>query len=339
MQITNFIIHRIDKESQESPTLHVADKVLDVADARVRKFTTETVSFFDNRQDRPNTVFAPFHANTDEYPLSRHCTGYFDGSIPFLDFSHRAATRLHERMVNKPSATGGYLVIAGFTRDAGRHLLIVMIHKQDGFSVNDTTLELMDVKHLDLKDIDKAALVDGGIHGEEPPEKPLTYAGFRKSLSLYFQEFLGPDRFRNPGKDSRELIQVIDEYCDTKGFDPATRDSIRLNLRRYASERSAAGEELELTAISAIVHATEPDAFGSFATDRKVSASFKPDPSVFKKWKIIHHKSTDGVTVQFPAEALGNRVIYDEAENTLTIKALEADFVKKLTPRAAGPAE
>lgn len=334
MVITDFIIHKIDKKAQETPTLHLRKTSLKVSDPKVIKFMEETVAFFSNRQDRPNTVFAPFHEDVDEYPLSRHCAGFFGGTLPFLDFSHKAASRLHQRMSSQPLATGGYFVVASYTQGEERKLLIVMIHHQSGFSVDDATLDLVDVTHLDLKEIDKAALVDGGKPDGPAPEKPLTYAGFRKSLSLYFQQFLGPDRFRNPNKDSQELILAVDQYCESKAFDQSTCDVLRKTLREYIKTQADANEEVELTSVSAIVNANAPDDFSKFATKRKISAAFRADPTPFKKWRIIRHKSPDGVTVQFPAEVLGRRILLDADKKTLTIKDLEPAFIASIKKSA-----
>ena len=333
IKIDEFIIHQIDKIQHGAPTVHLRSKALKANDARVAKFTGLAVEIFKTHEERPSSVFADFNSDTANYPFSEWCLNYFSGNLDFIKFSSDSTNRLAHWMSSQQASTGGFVVFATFTEDDAQKLLVVMLHPQDGLSITQK-LEFEEVSHLDLKHIDKAALVSGPVKGAFGP-KPLVYAGFRKEMSRYFQEFIGPDAFRNPTKDSHKLIEALDDYATENNFPTADLDAIRIKLRNYAKQMTDANSELDLSAVSAMVHPQKPQAFRLYATDRGISALIKPDNKVFQKWKVIRHKSADGVVLQFKAELVGqpgtnHRIELDAAAKTLTVKNVEPELIAKI---------
>ena len=333
MNIKKFIIHRIDKKQHEDPSVTIRKAALAGNDGKVVKFTKLAVEVFRTNEDKPNCVFADFNSETAAYPFSSWCLDFFNGKRQFNSFTSESTHRLSACMKAQQMATGGFVVFATLEEDGVDKILIVMLHHQDGLSINEE-LELLDVTHLELKQIDKAALITAPKNGTFG-EKPLTYAGFRKKMSQYFQEFLGPDAFRNPNKDSRLLVKAIEDYARENNFESDQLGEIRGKLRSYVEECVKKGEELDLDSVSAIVDPVKPRAFASYAGKAKVSATIKPDGGVFKRWRIIRHKSSDGLVIQFAAETVGapgteHRLIFDEEKSTLTIRDLDEVLVAKL---------
>lgn len=333
IEITDFIIHRIDKIQHEDPKVHLRKRTLPIDDPKVAKFTELAVEVFKSHEDRPSSIFADFNEDTDNYPFSEWCLKYFQDELNFIKFTGKATNRLSSRMSSQQASSGGFVVFAGFTENDVRKLFVVMLHPQEGLSITDS-LEFTDVTHLDLKHIDKAALVTGPTNNTFA-SKPLAYAGFRKEMSRYFQEFIGPDAFRNPSKDSRKLIEAVEEYAHTNNFAPDQLDSIRINLRTYANGQIAANKELDLNVLSSLVHPESPNSFRLFAAEKGISGLIKPDQSVFNKWKLIRHKSADGLVLQFKAEQVGepgtsHRLELDQDGRTLTIKDIEQELIDKV---------
>jgi nucleoid-associated protein len=333
MKIEDFIIHRIDKKQRTEPTVHLRPSALNATDSRVQKFTELAVEVFKANEDKPSSVFADFHSDTTNYPFSTWCLRYFSDRLPFVKFTTDCTHRLAISMKSQPLATGGFVAFANIADGDRAKLLIVMLHPQDGLSITEK-LEFEDVTHLELKHIDKAALITAPSNGKFE-EKPLTYAGFRKEMSQYFQEFLGPDAFRNPNKDTHRLIQVIENFAGANGFDAGQLDEVRVKLRNYAKESFDRHEELDLEAVSAIVNPRKPKEFRMYAAGEGVSAFIKPDNGVFKRWKLIKHKSPDGLVIQFKAETVGDpgtnhRLVFNERDKTLTITKLEDELIEKI---------
>jgi nucleoid-associated protein YejK len=333
IEIDEFIIHQIDKIQHGDPKVHLRSKALKAKDARVAKFTELAVEIFKTHEERPSSVFADFNSDTANYPFSQWCLNYFEGQLKFIKFTSDSTNRLAHWMSSQQASTGGFVVFATFTEDDAQKLLVVMLHPQEGLSITQK-LEFEEVSHLDLKHIDKAALISGPVQGAFGP-KPLVYAGFRKEMSRYFQEFIGPDAFRNPTKDSHKLIEAFDDYAKENNFPTADLDSIRIKLRNYAKQMTDENSELDLSAVSALIHPQKPQAFRLYATDRGISAFIKPDNKVFQKWKVIRHKSADGVVLQFKAELVGkpgtnHRIELDATAKTLTVKNVEPELIAKI---------
>lgn len=333
IKIDQFIIHQIDKVQHGSPQVHLRNNVLKAKDKRVAKFTALAVEIFKVHEERASSVFADFNSDTANYPFSEWCLSYFEGQLDFIKFSSDATNRLAVWMNSQQASTGGFVVFAAFREDGVKKLLVVMLHPQEGLSITQN-LEFEEVSHLDLKHIDKAALVSGPVDGAFGP-KPLVYAGFRKEMSRYFQEFIGPDAFRNPNKDSHKLLEALDDYATANNFSTADRDTVRINLRRYAQQMTDANSELDLSAVSAIVHPQNPHAFRLYAANLGISAFIKPDNKVFKKWKVIKYVSADGVVLQFKAELVGDPgtnhpIELNVAAKTLTLKNVEHELIDKI---------
>lgn len=333
MEIKEFIIHQIDKLAHKEPKVQLRDTTLKVTDSRVQKFTTVAIDVFKANEEKPSSVFADFNKDTENYPFSDWCKRYFCKTTSFVKFTKDATNRLAAHMKAQQASTGGFVVFAIFQAEGETKLLVCMLHPQDGLSIT-SKLEFEDVTHLELKHIDKAALITAPKNGTFG-DKPLTYAGFRKEMSQYFQEFIGPDAFRNPRKDSSELIDRLEDYARQNSFDEARLDSLRVRIRKYAHTCAKDGTELDLAAISAMVDPAKRNAFAMYAANAGVSAFIKPDPTVFKKWKVIKHKSEDGLVLQFKAEMVGlpgtsHRLELDANAKTLTIKNVEQDLIDKI---------
>ena len=98
---------------------------------------------------------------------------------------------------------------------------------------------------------------------------------------------------------------------------------------------------MELQAIAAIVEPTDQPLFILAANESHISATIKPDNTVFRRWKLIRYKTQDGLSIQFKAEQVGpkgtqHRLLFDEAERTLTITNLEDDFIEKIKEAQPG---
>ena len=340
MTIKQFIIHLIIKEKNTEASVTLRTGGLPGDNPRVIDFTKRVLKDFADNKDKPTSIYADFHDDTANHPFPIWCRDYFNDTTDLVTFTGNSANRLKEQMNVEPLATGGYLVFAHIEDDGTEKLLIVMLHSQQGLTIT-KKLEFAEVAHLELKQIDKAALITAPDGNGDYPPKPLTYAGFRKDMSRYFQIFLCPDAVRNAAKDSRHLVQVIDTYAQEHGFDEARVDELRVKLREYANGQAEKNEELDLQAIAAIVEPANQAAFITFANDKQVSATIKPDTSIFKRWKVIKHKSNDGLSIQFKAEQVGpagtnHRLIFDEAARTLTITGLEEEFIEKIKENKPG---
>ena len=84
-----------------------------------------------------------------------------------------------------------------------------------------------------------------------------------------------------------------------------------------------------------IDHPTNIAKFATYATKQKVSAFIRPDNSVFKRWRVVRHKTREGILIQFKAEHCGplgtkHVLLFDEKRNTLTLTHLEPELVKKI---------
>lgn len=333
MTINAFILHRIDKEQHRDPVVTLRNRPLKTTDSKVLRFTEIAIDVFKTNAEKPSSVFADFNADTVNYPVSDWCIKYFGGTKSLAAFSKDCTNRLAHCMKLQHASTGGYVIFADITFDSKRRLFVIMLHPQDGLAIN-AKLEFKDVSHLELRHIDKAALVTEPTNGAFE-RKPVTYAGFRKEMSLYFQEFIGPDVFRNPAKDSSELIDRLDDYAHLHSFSESQIDSVRIGWRQYAATCAANGTELELSVLSTIANPQQPNAFALYAAQNGVSALIKPDPGVFKRWRTIKHTSSDGLVLQFKAELIGqpgtnHRLELDKAAKTITIKNIEDDLISKI---------
>jgi len=257
----------------------------------------------------------------------------------FYDFSVAAAKLYKTILEDTINATGGFLIFTDFvnTDNNYRYMLILTINNKDGYLISEDDLTLEDIKNLDLSRVDVACMINLSTwqaieQGSDTESK--TYLSFvrgNKSVSYYFMTFIDCDNKTTNTESSKRLTRALEAYSNNKGHDRKTKIQVRNTVYDYCSERMKRKEEIQLSAISALLDPENINDFLEFAASEEygVSETIKGDPAQLKRMKYIMYKGAN-YSIEFDGDLIGTDIIYNKQKNELTFKKLPDELVKQI---------
>jgi nucleoid-associated protein len=168
-------------------------------------------------------------------------------------------------------------------------------------------------------------------------ERYLSFAKRRSSgdeFTRYFREFIGCDEFTESRALTSNLLEALRAYSEADEAEPEVRFRRRQRVFDYCEEKRAAGERVNLAALSGRLSDEDPESFLRFLNENhqfSVGDDFAPD-SVYRKLQRFGG-SDKRLSIAFDAELLDNRVVFDPNEGTLLIKDIPANLRHQLDRR------
>lgn len=199
--------------------------------------------------------------------------------------------------------------------------------------VNDN-LELNTTHYLDIPHVDIVARIDLTEWERNPAsERYLTFLKGRvgRKVSDFFMDFLSASEGMNAKIQNKGLLQAVNDYCDSSELNQAATQEYRQQVYRYCNEQQQAGEEIELKCLSKELPALGEQNFAEFTQQNgyQLAESFPPDRTTLKQL-TKYSGSGGGLTINFDALLLDERVFWDPATDTLTIKGTPPNLREQL---------
>ena len=112
---------------------------------------------------------------------------------------------------------------------------------------------------------------------------------------------------------------------------------MRQQVYSYCNEQLQAGEEIELESLSKELSGVSEVSFSEFTADKgyELEESFPADRSTLRQLTKFAG-SGGGLTINFDAMLLGERIFWDPATDTLTIKGTPPNLRDQLQRRTSG---
>ena len=180
-------------------------------------------------------------------------------------------------------------------------------------------LDISSTHYLDINHADIVARIDL-TEWETNPESTryLTFLKGRvgRKVADFFMDFLGASEGLNAKAQNRGLLQAVYAYCN---------------------EQLQAGEEIELESLSKELAGVSEKSFQQFTAEQgyELEESFPADRSTLRQLTKFAG-SGGGLTINFDAMLLGERVFWDPATDTLTIKGTPPNLRDQLQRRTSG---
>ena len=135
----------------------------------------------------------------------------------------------------------------------------------------------------------------------------------------------------------RGLLQALDDFTAEAQLDKSERQNVRQQVYSYCSEQLQAGEEIELESLSKELAGVSEVSFQEFTADKgyELEESFPADRSTLRQLTKFAG-SGGGLTINFDAMLLGERIFWDPATDTLTIKGTPPNLRDQLQRRTSG---
>lgn len=333
IDLQNIIIHKLNKVVGGETTLKCASDVLPITDIE-KKFVGRVTESYQKKSSPTYGIF-----DDDAPNFKDELSQLIKNEIPFRDFTKRAMN-LYKRVIKHiASATGAFMVFAHYKNlnNSCFYMLVLAINNKPGYIVQDT-LTLKSAKNIDFSKIDLACninLTKWGqvLNGEQTDSK--TYLSFvkgKKDISDYFmKQFIGCDNKQTNEEASIQLVRALEAYCKSRGLSSDQIIEIKHKAFSYCQDRMNNRSEIPLDGLSAIIDGDNPRDFTEFASQEEysVSAMISGNKQILRRLERIRYKEPN-MHIEFEQSLLGNTVIYDRKENTLTFKELPDSLTAQL---------
>ena len=153
-------------------------------------------------------------------------------------------------------------------------------------------------------------------------------------MADFFMDFLGASVGLDTKAQNRSLLQAVDDYCDEASLDKKERQEYRQQVYTYCNQQLQAGEEITVRELSGELPEVAEKSFSDFASEQEYSLeeSFPADRSTLRQLTKFSG-SGGGLTLNFDAMLLGERIFWDPATDTLTIKGTPPNLRDQLQRR------
>ncbi|WP_061093139.1 nucleoid-associated protein YejK [Escherichia coli] len=331
LDINQIALHQLIKRDEQNLELVLRDSLLEPTETVV-----EMVAELHRVYSAKNKAYGLF---SEESELAQTLRLQRQGEEDFLAFSRAATGRLRDELAKYPFADGGFVLFCHYRYLAVEYLLVAVLSNLSSIRVNEN-LDINPTHYLDINHADIVARIDL-TEWETNPESTryLTFLKGRvgRKVADFFMDFLGASEGLNAKAQNRGLLQAVDDFTAEAQLDKAERQNVRQQVYSYCNEQLQAGEEIELKSLSKELAGVSEVSFTEFAAEKgyELEESFPADRSTLRQLTKFAG-SGGGLTINFDAMLLGERIFWDPATDTLTIKGTPPNLRDQLQRRTSG---
>lgn len=251
----------------------------------------------------------------------------------FLPFSHSCAKMLATELAKYPFADGGVFILSRYTFLSTDYLFLALVNHCDSMLVNDQ-LDIQRSEYLEIHQYDIACRINlSELQTNAQSDRYLTFIKGRvgRKIADFFMDFLGADEGFNPQLQNQTLLQAVQDYCEQGELNNAQKQAVKKQAFDYCKAQLNSGDEIALPELSEHLPTLGEQNFAQFTESQEYGLS-EQIPPVRNTLKSLtkFSGSGKGVTLSFDAQLLGERVIWDELGDTLTIKGLPPNLRDQL---------
>ncbi|GEK15688.1 nucleoid-associated protein [Aliivibrio fischeri] len=330
LTLSNVILHKLVKNDQDELEVCLRNQTLEN-----EEFTEALVSelhrVFNSKAGKGFGVFKT------ESEFGHWLSSVRKNETPFLEFSNNSAEKLKSELIKYPFAEEGILVIAEYQSLATEYLFVAVLPSNESMKVTEQ-LDISATDYLDIAKMDIAARIDLSTwETDSDSNRYLTFIKGRvgRKVSDFFLDFLQADVGMDTKVQNQVLMQAVEDFCADERLDKEEKQQYRKQVYDYCNGQLQAGEELTVKELASELPTSESGSnFYQFAEEQgyELEESFPVDRTALRKLtKFVG--AGGGLSLNFDAMLLGERVFYEPETDTLTIKGTPPNLKDQLTRR------
>ncbi|PFG71582.1 nucleoid-associated protein [Pseudomonas poae] len=330
MPVRHSVIHKIDKKPEGSPAmlfLGASEQVESPARDDLMSQLNESYNATAGKG------WGFFHQESGAYPLSGWLGKYLAGVTDFLAFSTTAVEHLTKLMEESNLTTGGHALFCHYQQGMTDYLVIALVQETEAVTMTEE-LALMTVKRLDLDHIRLAARIN--ISEWQTNRQSKQYISYLKGkqgrqLNDYFRDFIDcQEGIDGPG-ETRTLLKAFSDFVESEDLPEESAREKTHTLVNYSMAQAKLCEPITLGELSELIDEDCPKSFYDFikAKDYGLSETLPPDKKTLNKFRRFTGRA-EGMSISFEAHLLGDKIEFDEAGGTLTLRNLPTQLTDQL---------
>lgn len=327
INVTEIVLHQLTQTESETPELNTVlrDNLLEI--------TPEVDQMMLQLHQAYQGKAKAYGVFQEESTFAQQLNRLLEQETDFLPFSHSCAKMLASELVKYPFASGGTFILCRYNFLATDYLFIALIDNRSSILVDDK-LEVKRTQYLDITQYDIACRINlTELKLDAQSNRYLTFIKGRvgRKVSDFFMDFLGAEAGLDPKAQNQVLLQAVHDYCDQGELSTEATQAVKSQVFDYCKGQINSGEELAIAEISQEMPELNEQNFAAFTKSEEYELD-ETIPPVRNALKTLtkYSGSGKGVTLSFDAELLGNRLVWDELNDTLTIKELPANLRDQL---------
>ncbi|GFM87782.1 nucleoid-associated protein [Pseudomonas cichorii] len=330
MPILHSVIHKIDKKPDGSPAVLFLGNA-EQAESQARDDLM--YQFNESYNATADKGWGLFHPESGAYPLSGWLGKYLGDGINFLEFSTTAVEHLVKLMGESNLTTGGHALFCHYLQGMTDYLVIALVQETEAVTMTEE-LALMTVKRLDLDHIRLAARINLSEWKNNPASRQ--YISFLKGkqgrkVSDYFRDFIGCQEGVDGPGETRTLLKAFSDFVESEDLPEESAREKTKTLVDYASSQSKLGEPIGLEELSELIDEDRPRAFYDHIRNKDygLSPEIPADKRTLNQFRRFTGRA-EGMSISFEAHLLGDKIEFDKAGGTLTLRGLPTQLIDQL---------
>ncbi|MDG2949324.1 nucleoid-associated protein [Exercitatus varius] len=285
MKIKHIIYHILNKEVQGDPEIVSRPAEIEPTDTHL-KFLTGLAEAYSSRAGKG---FGQFDADEDSYPMPRIVREYLENQN-FYSATERMMKTLSHRIQEQPLATGGKVFIVHFEEKQLDYLLIAILVEKTAFSTNDWQLvegERLDIEHLKFAGRINLTAWQAG------EQRYISFLKGQGDIAQYFKLFLGCNDVLIAQKETKKLVELLEEFATEQGLDIDTKPAFFQSVQEYLYDISNNEEAFFVETFANRVWSKDPQQLKDKLSNEEtgVSDGFIPDKRSIKKLSTFAGKT------------------------------------------------
>ena len=332
--INNIALHFLTKKEETGEVIVKYGPETIEQDTKIQNFVDTLHGIYNGKGNKGYGQFSSMPAEGDQARFVDIMESYLGEVQDFFSFSKQATQLLKNELDKYDLAETGYLVLCHYEYMGGRYLIAAIIPVTEHYSV-DSELNISAAKHLDTAKLQLAARIDLFDYQQNADgNKYVSFVRGRagRKVSDFFLDFLGCEEGLNAKEQTQSLVQAVEDYVAVNQLDAEEKQQTRKELLSYCKEQKESHQDVSLQEVGQIISTDDAEQdFYQFCKEQSydIEESFPHEQAIVNK-VTKYSGYGNGISVSFERSHFGQDVVYNAANDSLTIYKIPPNLKDQL---------
>lgn len=324
IKVKQIILHQIDFLQQETEIQF--NKKLREAPLAINDEVQQMMLQLNQSYQSKSLGYGTFNEHS---AFASYLNALLNQEMNFIQFSHYCVDILGKELRQYAFAESGTVIFCEYNFLATDYLFIALLDNRNSLLV-DEALDIHHTSYLNIYQYDIAARINlTELQTNATSNRYLSFIKGRvgRRVADFFMDFMGASSGFDAKEQNLVLLQAVNDFCKDEQLSLEQENAIKKQTFDYCKGQIKANEEILLDELSAQLPRVNEKSFQEFQQEHQYQLA-ESIPVVANALKSLtkFSGSGNGVQISFDVELLNQRVIWNEAEDSLIIKGIPANL-------------